>query len=122
MDSVKIGDELLIPAGRHTLQPDEVSARQRERLVRAMGLCVSEQGYVETTIADVVRMARTSRSVFYRHFEDKEQCFLETYRQMTEGRIEASLEAAGSSRPGRASSMPASPRTSAGWPTIPRSP
>lgn len=94
MDSVKISDELLIPAGRHTLQPDEVSARQRERLLRAMGRCVSEQGYAETTIADVVRYARTSRSVFYKHFADKQECFLETYRQMTDVRIEASLAAA----------------------------
>jgi AcrR family transcriptional regulator len=94
VDSVKISSELLIPAGRHTLEPDEVSARQRERLLRAMGRCVSEQGYVETTIADVVRYARTSRSVFYKHFADKEECFLETYRRMTEVRIEASLAAA----------------------------
>jgi AcrR family transcriptional regulator len=94
MDSVKISDELLIPAGRHTLDPDEVSARQRERLLRGMGRCVSDQGYAETTIADVVRYARTSRSVFYKHFADKEECFLETYRQMTDVRIEASLAAA----------------------------
>jgi AcrR family transcriptional regulator len=94
VDSVKISDELLIPAGRHTLDPDEVSARQHERLLRAMGRCVSEQGYVETTIADVVRVARTSRTVFYKHFADKEQCFLETYGQMTRVRIAASLEAA----------------------------
>jgi AcrR family transcriptional regulator len=94
MDSVKISEELLIPAGRHTLQPDEVSARQRERLLRAMGRCVSEQGYAETTIADVVRYARTSRSVFYKHFADKQECFLETYRQMTDVRIGASLAAA----------------------------
>ncbi|MCW3034416.1 MAG: hypothetical protein QOK19_90 [Solirubrobacteraceae bacterium] len=94
MDSVKINDELLIPAGRHTLDPEEVSARQRERLLRAMGLCVSGQGYVETTIADVVRVARTSRTVFYKHFADKEACFLETYGQMTRARIGASLEAA----------------------------
>jgi AcrR family transcriptional regulator len=94
VETVKISDELLIPAGRHTLQPDEVSARQHERLLRAMGQCVSEQGYGETTIADVVRVARTSRTVFYKHFRDKEQCFLETYRLMTEGRIAASLEAA----------------------------
>ncbi len=45
-----------------------------------MGRCVSEQGYPETTIADVVRVARTSRTVFYKHFADKEQCFLETYQ------------------------------------------
>jgi AcrR family transcriptional regulator len=94
MDSVKIGEELLIPAGRHTLAPEEVRARQRERLLRAMGHCVSERGYTETTIADVVRVARTSRSVFYRHFADKEQCFLETYRKMTKVRIRASLAAA----------------------------
>jgi AcrR family transcriptional regulator len=59
-----------------------------------MGSCVSTQGYTETTIADLVRIARTSRSVFYKHFADKEECFLETYRQMTEIRIRASLEAA----------------------------
>jgi AcrR family transcriptional regulator len=94
MDSVKIGDELLIPAGRHTLLPGEVSARQRERLLRAMGHCVSERGYSDTTIADVVRVAKTSRSVFYKHFADKEDCFLETYKQMTEARIGASLDAA----------------------------
>jgi AcrR family transcriptional regulator len=94
VDSVKINDELLIPAGRHTLQPDEVSARQRERLLRGMGQCVSESGYVSTSIADIVRVARTSRSVFYKHFADKEECFLETYRQMTQVRIKASLDAA----------------------------
>jgi AcrR family transcriptional regulator len=94
VDSVNIGDELLIPAGRHTLGPEEVSARQRERLLRAMGACVSEQGYADTTIADVVRVARTSRSVFYKHFADKEECFLQTYKQMTDVRIAASLDAA----------------------------
>jgi AcrR family transcriptional regulator len=94
MDSVKINEELLIPPGRHTLLPDEVRARQRERLVRAMGQCVSEAGYADTTIADVVRVARTSRTSFYKHFADKEECFLETYRQMTDMRIDASLRAA----------------------------
>ncbi len=91
MDDVKIADDLLIPAGRHTLTPEEVSARQRERLMRAMGQCVNERGYVETTIADVVRVARTSRTVFYRHFSDKEECFLATYNEMTRARIGASL-------------------------------
>src|ERR1700677_498325 len=94
MDSVKIGEELLIPSGRHPLPPEEVRARQRERLLRAMGRCVSERGYTETTIADVVRVARTSRSVFYKHFADKEQCFLETYRKITKVPIGASLAAA----------------------------
>lgn len=94
MDSVNIHDDLLIPAGRHTLPPEEVTARQRERLLRAMALCVSEAGYAETTVADVVRVARTSRTVFYKHFADKEDCFLEAYKRMTAVRIQASLDAA----------------------------
>jgi AcrR family transcriptional regulator len=92
--TVKIDDELLIPAGRHTLTPDEVGQRQRERLLRAIVVCTSERGFSETTIADVVRVARTSRSAFYEHFADKEQCFLAAYEQMTAAFIEASLQAA----------------------------
>jgi len=94
--TVKIADELLIPAGRHTLSPDEVGERQREPLLRAMVSCTSEHGYSDTTIADVVRVARTSRSAFYEHFADKEDCFLAAYEQMTAAFISASLEAAAS--------------------------
>jgi AcrR family transcriptional regulator len=96
MDTVKIDDELLIPAGRHTLTPDEVKQRQRERLLRAIVSCTSEQGYSDTRIADVVRVARTSRSAFYEHFADKEDCFLAAYQQMTAAFINSSLEAAAS--------------------------
>jgi len=59
-----------------------------------MVLCTSEQGYSETTIADVVRVARTSRSAFYEHFADKEACFVAAYAQMTSAFIKASLQAA----------------------------
>jgi AcrR family transcriptional regulator len=59
-----------------------------------MVLCTSEQGYSETTIGDVVRVARTSRSAFYEHFTDKEACFLAAYAQMTGAFIKASLDAA----------------------------
>jgi len=94
MDSVKIDNDLLIPAGRHTLPPEEVSERQRERLLRAMASCASELGYQATTVADVVRVAKTSRSAFYDHFADKQECFLEVYRRTTDAYINAALEAA----------------------------
>src|SRR5437899_2898545 len=94
MDDVKSGQELMIPAGRHTLPPEEVRARQRQRLLRAIVGCVSERGYQSTTIADVVRTARTSRSAFYEHFADKQDCFLQAYAQMTASFIDAALEAA----------------------------
>jgi AcrR family transcriptional regulator len=94
MDSVKIDDDLLIPAGRHTLPPERVAELQKERLMRAMADCTAQQGYQSTTIADVVKVAQTSRSAFYEHFADKEECFLEAYGQMTRAFIGASLEAA----------------------------
>ena len=94
MQTVKIDDQLLIPAGRHTLSPREVGQRQRERLLRAIVSCAAERGYADTTIADVVRVARTSRSAFYEHFADKEACFLAAYEQMTSAFIDASLQAA----------------------------
>ena len=99
MDSVKIDHDLLIPAGRHTLPPREVSARQRERLLRAMASCTSELGYQGTTVGDVVRVAHTSRSAFYEHFADKQECFLEVYRRMTETFITAALDAAAGVEP-----------------------
>jgi len=41
-----------------------------------------------------VRVGRTSRSAFYEHFADKEECFLAAYEQMTAAFIDASLQAA----------------------------
>ncbi len=41
-----------------------------------MAASVEERGYGETTVADVVRIARTSRRTFYEHFEDRADCFL----------------------------------------------
>ncbi|MGV9794343.1 TetR/AcrR family transcriptional regulator [Gordonia sp. ABSL49_1] len=52
----------------------------RARLLRAMLTCVGERGYRETTVADVVRVARTSRRSFYQEFGDKQDCFVELLR------------------------------------------
>ncbi len=48
----------------------------RERLIAAMATSITEKGYRDTTVADVVRIARTSRRNFYQHFEDRDACFL----------------------------------------------
>jgi AcrR family transcriptional regulator len=52
----------------------------RARICEAMARVVSERGYGSATIGEVVASARISRRTFYEHFEDKEACFLETYR------------------------------------------
>ncbi len=49
------------------------------RLLLAMIAAVTERGYTDTTIADIVRHAHVSKRTFYQHFPDKEACFLETY-------------------------------------------
>ena len=51
-------------------------AGHRERLIAAMAASIQEKGYRDTTVADVVRIARTSRRNFYEHFGDRDACFL----------------------------------------------
>jgi AcrR family transcriptional regulator len=45
-------------------------------LIEAMASSIERRGYRETTVADVVRIARTSRRTFYEQFADREACFL----------------------------------------------
>jgi AcrR family transcriptional regulator len=40
---------------------------------------MTEKGYQATTIADIAREARVSKTVVYAHFKDKEDCLLELY-------------------------------------------
>jgi AcrR family transcriptional regulator len=49
----------------------------RRRLLDGLAASISERGYRATTVADIVRHARTSKRTFYDHFAGKEQCFLE---------------------------------------------
>ena len=40
---------------------------------------VSERGYPETRVVDVIKQAGVSRKTFYEQFDDKEDCFLAAY-------------------------------------------
>lgn len=48
----------------------------RQRLLRALEESIAEDGYQKTTVADIVRRARTSRRTFYEHFDSREACFI----------------------------------------------
>jgi AcrR family transcriptional regulator len=63
-------------------------ADPRERLVAAMATSIRERGFRETTVADVVRIARTSRRTFYEHFEDREACFLALFDATNDAMME----------------------------------
>lgn len=48
----------------------------RSRLLEALIESIIEDGYQNTTVADIVRRAKTSRRTFYEHFASREECFV----------------------------------------------
>ena len=48
----------------------------RRRLLEGMAAAIRECGFRDSTVADVVRHARTSRRTFYEHFPSKQACFV----------------------------------------------
>ena len=57
---------------------------QRNRIHQAMIEVVSERGYPETRVVDVIGVAGVSRKTFYELFESKEDCFLAAYDVLLE--------------------------------------
>jgi len=78
-NAAQLRDKKLRP-GRGTPR-DEAERNQRERLFAAM---VGEKGYEATTVADLVKLSGVSRSAFYRHYDDKQACFLAAVEAMVE--------------------------------------
>ena len=58
---------------------EAVTESQRSRILKAMIEVVSERGYPETRVVDVIEVAGVSRKTFYELFSSKEDCFLATY-------------------------------------------
>lgn len=52
----------------------------RRRLLDGLADSIAERGYRASTVADIVRAARTSKRTFYDCFASKEECFLELLR------------------------------------------
>jgi AcrR family transcriptional regulator len=56
--------------------PWDIAARsQRERILQAMAKSCAEKTFAATTIADIVGHASISRATFYKHFNNKTECF-----------------------------------------------
>lgn len=58
---------------------EDVARSQRERLFAATVASVASKGYEATTVADLLELSGVSRSAFYEHFRDKEDCVLATF-------------------------------------------
>jgi AcrR family transcriptional regulator len=67
----------------------EAERNQRERLFAAMVATVARRGYEATTIADLVELSGVSRSAFYRHFRNKQECFLAAADALVQPTLEA---------------------------------
>jgi AcrR family transcriptional regulator len=61
------------------LPREAVTESQRQRILQAMIEVVSERGYPDTRVVDVIGVAGVSRKTFYELFTSKEDCFLATY-------------------------------------------
>jgi len=69
---------------------------RRQSLLEAMARVAGAQGYRATSVADVVTEAGASRSTFYKHFDDKHECFLAAYDVVVErllGEVAAGCDA-----------------------------
>jgi AcrR family transcriptional regulator len=55
------------------------SETRRQLILEAMVRVVGRKGYKATSVADVIAEADVSRTTFYKHFEDKHECFLAAY-------------------------------------------
>ena len=65
----------------------------RGRLLDGLATSIGERGYRDTTVADIVRHARTSKRTFYEQFASKEECLIDLLRTNNEDLI-ASIRAA----------------------------
>jgi AcrR family transcriptional regulator len=81
-------------------QRTEQDRRQHRQLLRGMAASVGEKGFAATTIADVVRAARVSKSTFYVHFADKEACYVALYSAAVDNVLDAMRDADRAARAG----------------------
>lgn len=57
---------------------------RRQLILEAMVRVVGRKGYKATSVADVIVEADVSRTTFYKHFDDKHECFLAAYDLVVE--------------------------------------
>lgn len=87
----------ILPRGHHKLSDDVVKQSQQMRMLESMTSVCAEKGYAATSVADVIARAGVSRKAFYKHYENKEDCFLAAYDvglERLNERIVASVTAA----------------------------
>jgi AcrR family transcriptional regulator len=65
----------------------------RDRLLDGLAASIGENGYRDSTVAGIVRHARTSKRTFYEQFASKEDCLIELLRRNNDDLV-ANIKAA----------------------------
>jgi AcrR family transcriptional regulator len=82
-----------LDGGAQAGAPAGAADRFRDRLLDGLAASIGERGYRDTTVADIVRHAHTSKRTFYEQFASKEDCLIELLRRNNEDLI-ANIQAA----------------------------
>jgi AcrR family transcriptional regulator len=77
-----------LPRGANASPHEIVLMSQRARLLEAVVDAVAEIGYPATTVHEITRRARVSRTTFYEQFANKEECFLVAYETGARAHLE----------------------------------
>jgi AcrR family transcriptional regulator len=79
--------------------PAVTDQQRRGRILTGLTTCIAEKGYNATTITDIARTARVSKTVVYAHFRGgKEDMLLELYSRATDGVLQVLTDAADRTR------------------------
>jgi AcrR family transcriptional regulator len=73
-----------LPRGRHGLPAGVVKRSQRMRILHATAEVTLSKGYGGATVAEIVSAAGIGRDIFYEHFADKRDAFLEAQQYPTQ--------------------------------------
>jgi AcrR family transcriptional regulator len=60
-----------------TADRGDVYEAQHARLLEGLAASIRDKGLAQTQVTDIVAHARASRRTFYKHFPDKDSCFVE---------------------------------------------
>jgi AcrR family transcriptional regulator len=75
---------------------DQLVVPTRERLLRAARELIEEGGYAAASVAAIAERAGVASGTLYRHFESKEELFVEVFRAVCSGEERAMRVAAAS--------------------------
>jgi len=67
--------------------------KHRSRVLEGMAHAVSQKGYADTTISDIVREASISRRTFYESFSSKAECLIALYESASRNSLKVLRDA-----------------------------